>query len=490
MTSATHTGRLQLSWICIWSVAISSLVIGNIRAATAADELKKAALATAKQATAFLTDRVSTEGGYLWRYSSDLTLKEGEGVVTTQTVWVQPPGTPSVGEAFVHLYEATDDTQFLDAARAVGEALRRGQMRSGGWQAMIEFEPDLRAKWAYRTNSTLSPRAKDQSTLDDDKTQSAIRFVIQLDRALQFKDAQVHEMAIYSLDGLLQNGQLPNGGFPQVWTDKKIGHDEDSGLRASFPETWSREYHGHGEYWYRYTLNDNLAPDVLDTLFLAAEVYGDSRYSDAALTLADFLLLAQLPEPQPAWAQQYSFDMQPIWARKFEPPAVTGGESQGVIETLFAAYRYTGDKKYLAPIPRAIEYLEKSKLPDGRLARFYELRTNRPLYFTKDYQLTYDDSDIPAHYSFKTVSRLDRLRQEYNTLVQPDALKRVPVRSRRFASDLSPDQKQIQTIISSTDDRGAWVTNSGLRYHKAKGEVIDMRVAVANLRALAQFLSQ
>ena len=58
-------------------------------------------------------------------------------------------------------------------------------------------------------------------------------------------------------------------------------------------------------------------------------------------------------------------------------------------------YRVTGDKKYLEPIPRALAYLKKSRLPDGRLARYYELKTNRPLYMTRDgdeYSLTYDDS--------------------------------------------------------------------------------------------------
>ena len=38
------------------------------------------ALDAAKRSVSFLTDRVSTQGGYLWRYSSDLSLREGEGV--------------------------------------------------------------------------------------------------------------------------------------------------------------------------------------------------------------------------------------------------------------------------------------------------------------------------------------------------------------------------------------------------------------------------
>ena len=456
-------------------------------------DLHAEALSTAKRAVSFLTDEVSTEGGYLWRYSDDLTLREGEGIVTTKTVWVQPPGTPAVGEAFVRLYRATDDQQFLSAARRAAEALRLGQMRSGGWQAMIEFEPDRRKKWAYRTDPPRE-RARDQSSLDDDKTQSAIRFVVQLDRALNFQDAQVHEMALYALDGLLKKGQLTNGGFPQVWTDQRVeprpkdaaGDDEDRRqTRASFPDYWSQTYKGHRQYWYRYTLNDNLAPDIIDTLFLAAEVYDSPTYRDAAIGVADSLLLAQMPEPQPAWAQQYSFEMQPIWARKFEPPAITGGESQGVIATLLSVYRRTGDRKYLRPIPRALDYLEASLLPDGRLARFYELKTNRPLYFTKTYELTYDDSDMPTHYSFKVSSRISKLRSEFDDLSKQKGEGGVPDDRRQ-----GPDESRIRHIVDSMDARGAWISQSGLRYHQTPGAVIDMRVAVNNLIQLAEYLDR
>ena len=66
-----------------------------------------------------------------------------------------------------------------------------------------------------------------------------------------------------------------------------------------------------------YTLNDEAIPDTIVTLLEAAQHYGDSRYKAAAMKGGDFLLLAQMPEPQPAWAQQYNAQMQPAWARRF-----------------------------------------------------------------------------------------------------------------------------------------------------------------------------
>ena len=464
-----------------WKVAFIVLVFA---ADDSRADLRTEARDTAKKATSFMTEYLSVQGGYLWKHSADLTLREGEGIVTTQTAWIQPPGTPTVGVAFLELFDATKDEQFLKAARAAGEALRQGQMRSGGWQAMIEFEPERRKKWAYRTED-VRKKAKDQSSLDDDKTQSALRFVMQLDRALRFKDKAVHEMAIYALDGLLNKGQSTNGGFPQVWTSEPQ-NQESSKTNADYPESWPRVYPGHREYWYRYTLNDNLAPDVIRTLFLAEEIYDDTQYRDAALKLADFLLLAQMPNPQPAWAQQYDFDLQPIWARKFEPPAVTGGESQGVIETLMYVYRETKDRKYLTPISKALDYLENSKLADGRLARFYELKTNRPLYFTKSYELTYDDSDLPTHYSFKVGNRIDKLRSEFTRLSKwTDDEIRLAERP-STATKLS--DKRIRSVIDQLDERGAWVTDGQMRYHRKPGPVIDLRIAVSNLRLLANYL--
>jgi len=95
--------------------------------------------------------------------------------------------------------------------------------------------------------------------------------------------------------------------------------------KASYPETWLRKHPGE-DYWLYFTLNDDNIARTVETLFKAAETYSDARYRKAALKGADFLLLAQMPEPQPAWSQQYNVEMQPVWARKFEPPAVSGSE--------------------------------------------------------------------------------------------------------------------------------------------------------------------
>jgi hypothetical protein len=70
----------------------------------------------------------------------------------------------------------------------------------------------------------------------------------------------------------------------------------------------------HGGYVCHYSLDDNIAGYIAEPLIAAQEVYEDDRSLNVVKRLGDFLLLAQMPEPQPGWAQQYNYDIHPIWA--------------------------------------------------------------------------------------------------------------------------------------------------------------------------------
>ena len=224
-------------------------------------------------------------------------------------------------------------------------------------------------------------------------------------------------------------------------------------LPASFPESWSRT-HPAQDYRAHYTFNDNTIADLIDTLIEAWHIYGDETYLDSAKRAGDFGLLAQMPEPQPAWAQQYDAGMHPAWARKFEPPAITGGESQGVMRMLMSLARSTGDRKYLEPIPRAIAYLRKSQLPSGQLARFYELTTNKPLYFTKQYELTYAGDDVPTHYGFVVASNLDAIQAEYERLKQANLPEPKPAGDKRRWRISRSLRAQAERVVQQLDERG------------------------------------
>jgi PelA/Pel-15E family pectate lyase len=428
-----------LAAIAQWQAALPA------SAAPPDEPLAGRAASTLRRAVRFFREKVAYRGGYVYYYSLDLNTRWGEGLATPTQVWVQPPGTPTVGMAYLAAYRATGEREYLEAAREAGEALLYGQLRSGGWQNLIDFDPSGRVSQYRRGGGG----GRNYSTLDDGITQSAIEFLVRLDEALGFQDAAVHEAALFALEALLK-AQFANGAFPQVW-DGPV--PEVPVIRASYPPYDWRTEGKVKDYWNMYTLNDGLAGTVAQTLRTAAEVYRDARYEQALRKLGDFLVLAQMPPPQPAWAQQYNRQMHPIWARRFEPPAVTGGESQDAMRTLVRISAWCREARYLEPIPAALDYLRASRLPDGRLARYYELGTNRPLYMQRRgdaYVLTYDDRDLPDHYGWKVESKLEAIAAEYEAVRRNGRLPEVP----RPPEELA---RQVEAICAALDEQGRWV---------------------------------
>jgi hypothetical protein len=212
------------------------------------------------------------------------------------------------------------------------------------------------------------------------------------------------------------------------------------------------------------------------------------------LKAGEFILLAQMPEPQPAWAQQYDRDMHPAWARKFEPPSVSGGESQGIIQALIYLYEETGESKYLDAARKAFRYLLTCPLPSGKIARFYELKTNKPLFFTRDYVLTYDDSDLPTHYGFILSNDLPRLQQKIDKAVALKASERTKdvAQQRSPKKEERPSEKEVRKAIASMDTRGAWVESGTLSTYRgdaAPKEIIQSKTFIIKLDLLSRYLA-
>ncbi|TWU31371.1 pectate lyase [Novipirellula artificiosorum] len=440
-----------------------------------------------QKAVTFLRGKLSTDGGYVWLYSDDLSRREGEGKVGSTTVWVQPPGTPAVGEALLLAYERTRQSYLADAVKETAMCLVRGQLHSGGWDYRIEFAPKERSRYAYRVDGPADKK-RNVTTLDDNTSQAAIRFLMRADATFQFKNESIHEAAAYALSHLV-DAQYPNGAWPQRF-DRPPEAAEYPVLKASYPESWSREF-PKSDYKEYYTYNDNTIVDTIELMFEAAEIYDEHRYFESAVRAGRFILLSQMPDPQPAWAQQYNAKMQPAWARKFEPPAITGGESQKVLQALLEIYRHTGDKTFLDPIPQAIAYLKRSQLADGRLARFYELRTNNPLFFTMDYQLTYGSDDMPTHYAFIVGSNLERIEKQYQrTIGEPwKPIQRKLSQPFRMTPTLTSDAEQV---VQRLDLRGAWSETARLKYHGEDDptrNVLSMRTLAKNIEVLSRYIA-
>jgi PelA/Pel-15E family pectate lyase len=465
--------RLVLSCVIVLQAFISSVQ---------AEDMKAQCITAMKKEAENFRDKAGRHGGYVYITSLDGKDWRGETKAEPQEIWVQPPGTPAVGLAYLDAYAATHDDWYLEAAITAGKALAYGQLKSGGWTYSIDFNPtgpNVNNYWKGKGD----PKGKNISTLDDDTTQSALLFLMTLDQATQFKNPEFHEAVQYGLKNLY-TAQFPNGAFSQGW---RYPAEALPVIPASYPDyDWKTE-HRVKAYWNLYTLNDNLAGDMVAMLIKTHQIYQDNESLNCLKKLGDFLILAQMPAPQPAWAQQYTPTMQPAWARKFEPPAITASESQDVILALMKIAQYTGEEKYLQPIPAALDFLETCVLSDGQLARFYELKTNKPLYMTLNYELTYDDKNYPKHYSFKIDNKLPQLRELYVKAAKAPLKYKDPKINK-------PSDDKVQAILNWQKTSGAWLVDSK-KEPLAKGApanpestYLSSEVFVKNMKILTQYV--
>ena len=94
--------------------------------------------AAMSRATAFMTDRVAVNGGYVWSYLPDFSRRWGELEAFPSQIWVQPQGTGTMGHLFLDAFHVTGDETYLRAAEAAGQALADGQHPAGGWNYLID----------------------------------------------------------------------------------------------------------------------------------------------------------------------------------------------------------------------------------------------------------------------------------------------------------------------------------------------------------------
>ena len=146
-----------------------------------------------------LRKKVARHGGYVNYCSTDLKHRYGEGIASPDQIWVQPPGTPSVGLSYLRAYRATGDRFYLEAAKETALALIHGQLKSGGWTAWIDFDPKGSRSADYLRGKG---RGKNNSSLDDGQTQTATLLLAKVDEALVILDiAHLADRPLDTLSG-------------------------------------------------------------------------------------------------------------------------------------------------------------------------------------------------------------------------------------------------------------------------------------------------
>ena len=402
---------------------------------------------------------INTSGGYVGIYSADLSQRYGEAFyeeASAEEIWVQPPGTPTVGETFLRAYQLTNEEKYLRYATDAALALCWGQRKEGGW--------DHRVDVSHRTDDPSEIRRHSgRCTFDDEITQGALMFLMALDTVLN--ESWLTESIELGMAFMMES-QFENGGWPQ-WYPLRGG------------------YHDY------YTFNDGAINDNIRLMMHTYRQYGNPDYLRSAEAGGEFIIQSQWKAPQSGWAQQYNHDMEPAWARRFEPPGICSLVTGRNIHTLIDLYLLTDDEKYLNPIPAAIRWLEDSQIGNEQWARLYEVGTNKPIYGDREdgnkvfyeylaiserertsygWQGSYGIPGAIARYEhLKTHGSLD----SYNSAGQSAG-----------GSDLS---EQVQYVTSNLNNDGFWLTER-VTDDKETVTVITSATFVNNANVLLDYI--
>ena len=457
---------------------------------------EKVVLAAMKKATDFMMNNVSYRGGFVWTYSEDLSRQWGEVPARRTQIWVQG-ATNGVGDMLIDAYNVTGDLKYLDNARRVANALIRGQHPAGGWHYFIDFDmPGIR-KWYNEVASRCWGWEEyyhyyGNCTYDDDVTSSAARFLMHL--YMTTLNPVYREPLTKALDFILES-QFPNGAWPQ-----------------RYPLMYDYPHDGHEDYTSFYTFNDNVIRNNIMLFLEAYEKLGNKEYKKAAIRGMNFYIISQYGNAQGGWAQQYDHNMNPAWARSYEPAAICSRTTFENIYDLLDFYRITGNRRYLRGIPDAIEWLERSVISEltGEYthALWYEPVTNNPLYCHREgtgiddghYWVDYEYGNFICHYSQVVNIDIEAVKSEYarvKAFSPEEAIAEYIEEKRMKKSRLTVSDEVIDTLINSLDIRGAWVTDVRIpdyndtcaNNHEGiiiKG--ISTRVYVNNMRTLISYL--
>jgi PelA/Pel-15E family pectate lyase len=280
-------------------------------------------------------------------------------------------------------------------AHAIAASIIQYQTPEGGWPKNTDMtQPPTPAFLAATEPDHRAP------TIDNDATTRQLAFLAHVITAAP--DVTLRAAFDRGFDYLLA-AQYANGGWPQYFP-----------LRPG--------------YYTHITYNDNAMVNVLVLLhavgdgrepYAFVEMPRRERAAAAVLKGIDCILRTQVRQEGrlTAWCAQHDeTNFAPAWARKFEPPSLSGAESVGIVRFLMSI-NYPGHD-ISAAIEGAVQWFEAVKISglrvddtpgaDGKRdrhavadpaappiwARFYELGTNRPIFAGRDKVIHYDFNEI------------------------------------------------------------------------------------------------
>ncbi|PUA29524.1 MAG: pectate lyase [Cellvibrio sp. 79] len=368
---------------------------------------------TMKTASTFMLEKASYRGGFVWSYLPDFSRQWGELEAKRTMIWMQPPGTASVGHLMLDAYHATGDEFYYRGAQKIATAIIYAQHPSGGWNYAADYAGETSLKEWYGTIGKHAWRLEEfqhyygNATFDDMGTADAAKFLLRL--YLEKRDEQYRTPLTNAINFVLDS-QYPIGGWPQ-----------------RFPLMYDHPYPDHPDYSSFITFNDDVAAENIDFLLMCYQTLGEARVREPIIRAMNAFIVTQQGQPQPGWALQYTVELQPAAARSYEPRSLHTPTTAENIMQLIKFYRLTGDSKFLARIPETIDWLESLNVSDiskieGRThPAFIEVGTGKAIYTHRrgsniangQYYVDYVAGNMLAHYKSAANIPIDELRKAY-----------------------------------------------------------------------------
>lgn len=487
--------RLLLAAPAAFVACACAPTVGRPRASNANPDV----LDTMRSATAFMRDHCSVNGGYVWSYARDFSRRWGEMEAFPTMIWIQPPGTATVGHLYLDCFHATQDPVFYDAAREVANGLIGAQHPAGGWNYLYDFAGENSVRHWYDTIGRNGWRLEEfhhhygNATFDDAGTAEASQFLLRMH--LERKDAEISAALDRALHFVLDS-QYENGGWPQRFPFVK---DAPS-------------LHGLPDYTRHITFNDDVGGENIKFLLMVWQSLGDLRAREAIERAMDIFPATQQAAPQAGWGLQHETgSLRPVGARSYEPEALVTHTTAGNLGLMLDFYEWTGDVRFLARLPEALDWLESVRLPPDEIRMpgrefptFIEIGSNRPIYNHRrgsnvvngEYYHDYDPANPIVHYSQWRAINLDALRARFRRLAATpvsDLTQASPLRRRedftlpRYfstrridVSDLNapagagitakPSAARVAELMQSFDPAGYWPTPLTATSHPYRGD--------------------
>lgn len=310
-----------------------------------------------------------------------------------------------------------DPAWFASAeARAVADNVLKYQSAEGAWPKNMSL--------AVPPTGPIS--AGSTNTIDNQATTVPLAFLARVISANAEADTAPYRAAFDRGLDWLQAAQYPNGGWPQFYP-----------LR--------------GGYYDHITFNDDAMVRVLNLLreiesgrgpYAFVDADRRAKAADATARGLDVILKTQIRKDGvlTVWCAQHDqVTLAPAWARRFEPPSYSGGESVGITRYLMSLP--DPSPEVIAAVEGSVAWFRAHAIPGIRIenftdaagqrdrrvvqdasagpqwARFYDLETGKPIFMGRESvakaSLAEIEQERRAGYSYYVDSAARLLEADY-----------------------------------------------------------------------------